>query len=109
MPLRTNLTHPVSRGLVTGLVVPLVFKTFWRHIFATLLELFYLIMILFGNFLNLLKKEINKFFVERKVTKVKSLVTGSKQNLWKAVRVARDLIAEMIPSNLTLGMLHLLI
>ena len=46
---------------------------------------------------------MNVNFSLGKVTKVKSLVIGSKQNLRKTVRAARDLNPEVIPPNLTQG------
>ena len=53
--------------------------------------------------IKVLNKEISKNFNEMRAKRVKSFVTGTKQNLWKAVRVARDLNPDEIPTNLNLG------
>ena len=49
-----------------------------------------------------LNREINRYFVEKKFNRVKSFATSAAQNLWEAVRVARDLNPEEIPTDLTL-------
>ena len=41
--------------------------------------------------------------MDKKKSRVKSHAMGSKPDLWKAVRVAKDLNVNEIPSNLTLG------
>ena len=53
--------------------------------------------------IKVLNSEINEFFAKKRVDKVKSHAKGQKQNLWKAVKVARGLNPDEIPSDLTLG------
>ena len=50
-----------------------------------------------------LNKEIKDYFVSRKVNKVKQAARGHKTNVWKAVKVAKNLCPVDIPSNLTVG------
>ena len=50
-----------------------------------------------------LNREIKDYFVSRKVSKVKKASRGHKTNIWKAVKVAKDLCPSDIPSNLSLG------
>ena len=53
--------------------------------------------------IKVLNSEINEFFAKKRVDKVRSHAKGQKQNLWKAVKVARGLNPDEIPSDLTLG------
>ena len=47
--------------------------------------------------------EIKSFFVSAKTISVQRAAMGSKVNLWKAVKVAKNLNSESIPTNLSLG------
>ena len=51
---------------------------------------------------------INSHFVNDKASKVRSAAMDTKVNLWKAVRLAKNLNYNTIPSNLTLGGCQLL-
>ena len=50
-----------------------------------------------------LSKEIKDYFLGRKTSKVKMAAAGPKPDIWKAVKVAKDLCAGSIPTSLTLG------
>ena len=50
-----------------------------------------------------LNNEIKRYFYGRKVNNVKKAAAGNKTNLWKAVKVAKNLSVQEIPPNLTLG------
>ena len=50
-----------------------------------------------------LTSEIKEYFRSKKVSKVKKMTLGSKNNIWKAVKVAKDLSPVGIPSNLMVG------
>ena len=47
--------------------------------------------------------KLNLTFYGRKVNNVKKAAAGNKNNLWKAVKVAKNLSVQDIPPNLTLG------
>ena len=53
-----------------------------------------------------LNVEIKSFFVGAKTISVRRAAMGSKVNLWKAVKVAKNLNSDSIPTNLTLGGVH---
>ena len=53
--------------------------------------------------IKLLSKEIRTHYLNKKISMVRQAATGSNINLWKAVKIAKDLTAETIPINLTLG------
>ena len=48
-------------------------------------------------------KKLARFFAEKKASVVRCVANGQNGNLWKAVRVAKDLNQDDIPGNLTLG------
>ena len=50
-------------------------------------------------------KDIKTYFLESKASRISSVVTGNGGggNLLKAVKIAKNLTTETIPSNLTLG------
>jgi hypothetical protein len=50
-----------------------------------------------------LNKEINSYFGNARADRVRLAAMGSKVNLWKAVKVAKNLNLDSIPSNLTLS------
>ena len=50
-----------------------------------------------------LNVEIKSFFVSAKTISVRRAAMGSKVNLWKAVKVAKNLNSESVPMNLSLG------
>ena len=50
-----------------------------------------------------LNKEIKSYFVENKTGKVKRAISGNKNNIWKAVKMAKNLSQTSIPSYLTFG------
>ena len=50
-----------------------------------------------------LNKEVKDYFVSRKVGKVKAASIGPKANIWKGVRIAKDLNGSTIPNHLTVG------
>ena len=50
-----------------------------------------------------LNKEINSYFGNARASRVRLAAMGSKVNLWKAVKVAKNLNLDSIPPNLTLG------
>ena len=51
----------------------------------------------------MLVREIGGIVINNKKYKVNRFLQGPKPDLWKAVRVARDLNPDGIPLNLTLG------
>ena len=53
--------------------------------------------------IKILNKEISRYFHAAKANRVRGSAMGSKTNLWKVVKVARDLNLDSIPANLTLG------
>ena len=53
--------------------------------------------------IKLLNVEIRSYFVGLKVSRVRSAAMGGGINLWKAVKLAKNLLADAIPTNLTLG------
>ena len=50
-----------------------------------------------------MNKEIREYFCSRKVSKVKKATVGPKTNIWKAVKLAKDLCLPDIPTYLTVG------
>ena len=50
-----------------------------------------------------LNKEIRSHFVKIKMNRVRRVAVGGNINLWKAVKIAKNLTVEDIPTNLTLG------
>ncbi len=50
-----------------------------------------------------LNKEINSYFGNARADRVRLAAMGSKVNLWKAVKVSKNLNLDSIPSNLTLS------
>ena len=50
-----------------------------------------------------MNKDIKDYFVSRKASKVKQAASGHKINIWKAVKVAKNICPADIPSNFTLG------
>ena len=54
------------------------------------------------NRLSVLKQNKN-FFIDIKVSNVRRASLGPKGNLWQAVKAAKNVNREEIPSNLTLG------
>ena len=50
-----------------------------------------------------LSNEIKEYFRSKNVSKVKNITLGSKNNIWKAVKVAEDISTVGIPPNLTVG------
>ena len=53
--------------------------------------------------IKLLSKEIPTHYLKKKISRVRQAATGGNINLWKAVKIAKDLTADTIPNNLTLG------
>ena len=53
--------------------------------------------------IKLLSKLIGDYFANDKAARVRSAAMGSKVNLWKAVKVAKNVNCSSIPKNLTLG------
>ena len=53
--------------------------------------------------IKLLSKEIRFYFTNKKKNRVRRAAVGGNINLWKAVKIAKNLTAGDIPSNLTLG------
>ena len=50
-----------------------------------------------------LNDEIKSFFSSARATSVRRAAMGSNVNLWKAVKVAKNLNSDSFPTNLTLG------
>ena len=53
--------------------------------------------------INVLTKEIRDYYSRLRVGNVNRAATGPKGNLWRAVKIAKNLVHDDIPSNLTLG------
>ena len=54
--------------------------------------------------IKLLSREISNYFSrQRRIGNVKRAATGPNGNLWRAVKRAKNLVQDEIPSNLTLG------
>ena len=51
----------------------------------------------------LLTKEIRAYFAKIRIGNVKRAAAGPNGNLWRAVKKAKNLVHDEIPSNLTLG------
>ena len=47
--------------------------------------------------------EIRSYFKNVKISRVKQAATGGNTNLWKAVKIAKNVNIDAIPNNLTLG------
>jgi hypothetical protein len=50
-----------------------------------------------------LSNDIKEYFHRKKVSKVKKATLGPKTNIWKAVKVAKDLSTMGLPPNRTIG------
>ena len=53
--------------------------------------------------IRLLNGEIKSYFAGIKIGNVRSAASGGGANLWKAVKLAKNLVANELPSDLTLG------
>ena len=53
--------------------------------------------------IKVLNKNIRKFYLEKRKSRVRCAANATKGNIWRAVGVAKDLNPDNIPSNLTLG------
>ena len=51
----------------------------------------------------LLNSEIKSYFASVKIGNVRRTATGGSANLWKAVKLAKNLVTNELPSDLTLG------
>ena len=47
--------------------------------------------------------DIRSYFVNQKITRVRNAAVGGNVNLWKAVKIAKNINSDAIPSNLTVG------
>ena len=50
-----------------------------------------------------LNKEIKEYFVGLKVSSIRRVGLGNGANLWKAVKLAKNIVTSELPSNLTVG------
>ena len=50
-----------------------------------------------------LSLDIRSYFVNQKITRVRNAAVGGNVNLWKAVKIAKNINSDAIPSNLTVG------
>ena len=53
--------------------------------------------------IKILNKEINIYFLSRKLNNVKRAALGPRVNIWKAVKIAKNLCPTDIPQNMLLG------
>ena len=53
--------------------------------------------------IKLLNYEINYFFRERRASKIKQAALGPKVNIWKAVKIAKNICHSEIPQCITLA------
>ena len=53
--------------------------------------------------IKLLSREISNYFSRQRIGNVKRAATGPNGNLWRAVKRAKNIVQDEIPSNLTLG------
>ena len=56
-----------------------------------------------GSHIKILNKEIGSYFSAAKACGVRQAAMGKKVNLWKAVKLAKNMNSESIPTSLTLG------
>ena len=56
-----------------------------------------------SNEIRLLNYEIRSYFASIKIGNVRRVASGGGTNLWKAVKFAKNLVTNELPSNLTLG------
>ena len=53
--------------------------------------------------IKLLSREISNYFSRQRIGNVKRAATGPNGNLWRAVKRAKNIVQDKIPSNSTLG------